>query len=486
MATSTLLKAALRAFGAGQLGQAAALAADALRQDRRDPEALDLLARVAFARGAYEEAAAHASRLAELVRRDARPLLLLAEILAYQGRYRESIARYDRALRLEPGNAAAVAGKADVFEKRGDRDRARALLRPHLESGTQTPEMAIVQARLDLHDGAPAAVIAAARHHLEGAAAAGAVRAHLLFLLGKALERCGRFDEAFESYREGNEALSIPFSIEALVTHTDRLIEAYSRERLARLPRASNRSELPILVVGMPRSGSTLIETIIAAHPQAAAAGELPALQEIVNGLSLAIGSTLPYPECIADLEAADADRAAETYLRRLAHHAGRARRVVDKFLNNHRHVGLAALLLPAARVIHCTRDPLDTCFSCWAEPLPAGAYPYTTDLTALGIAYRQYRRIMDHWRDVLDPAPADVPYEELVADPRDWTRRVLDLCGLPFDERCLRYWESGRIARTASYDQVNRPVYASSVGRARRFEAHLGPLRRALEAPGT
>ena len=121
----------------------------------------------------------------------------------------------------------------------------------------------------------------------------------------------------------------------------------------------------------------------------------------------------------------------------------------------------------------------------CFAEPLPSAAYPFTTDLASLGEAWNQYERIMEHWRQVLSEPPLEVQYEELVADPEGLTRAILDHVGLGFDERCLRYWESGRVARTASYDQVNRPVYKGAVGRARRFERHLGPLRAALGRSG-
>ncbi len=473
----------MRAFGAGHLGRARALCTDALQRDGRDPDVLDLLGRVAFAQGAYAEAASYADRCARLRPGDVRPIVLLGEILTYQGRFREAVARYDRALRLEPRNAAALAGKADAYEKCGERDRARAVLRPAVESGGESPEMAIVQARLDLHDGHHDAVIASARRHLGSAGPSGPVRAHLLFLLGKALERSKRYDDAFDAYRQGNEVLAVPFSIDALVSHTDELIKAYSAERLARLPRSANRSELPVFVVGMPRSGSTLVEAIIAAHPEATGAGELPAMQELVNELGLTIGSTLPYPACIEDLSADDMNRAAQTYLDRLGRVTGRARRGVDKFLNNHRHLGLIALILPASRVIHCRRDPMDTCLSCYAEPLPTAAYPYTADLQSLGVAWLQYERIMEHWRRVLNHPVLEVPYEELVGHPEAWTRWILEFCGLPFDESCLRYWTSGRVARTASYDQVNRPIYTGSVGRARHFESHLGPLRRALDA---
>ncbi len=477
-----LFSSALAAWQSGQLGRATEICQEILRGNRRDADALDLLGQIAFARGAYGEAEQSMTRLAALRPRDARPLLVLAEIHTYQGRYREALDRYDRALKLAPGLPAAIAGKADVYEKRGLRDKARALLAPLVKSGRESPEMAVVAGRLDLHEGRLDDLVARSSRHVEAdGAAQGSARAHLLFLRGKAHERAGRIAEAFSDYERANAMLSVPFSMDALVRHTDELIATYTAERLASLPRATNGSNVPVFIVGMPRSGSTLVESIIDAHPMASGAGELPALQEIVNGLSLTIGSTLPYPACVADLAPDDVEAAGKAYLDRLPKAPRGTERIVDKFLNNHRHLGLIALILPQASVIHCRRDPSDACLSCFAEPLPSAAYPFTTSLRGLGEAWNQYERIMDHWRRVLPEPPLEIQYESLVADPEGLTRAILDFLGLPFDEKCLRYWESGRVARTASYDQVNRPIYTGSVGRARRFERHLAPLREAL-----
>jgi hypothetical protein len=165
---------------------------------------------------------------------------------------------------------------------------------------------------------------------------------------------------------------------------------------------------------------------------------------------------------------------------------AAPAARVTNKTPLNFLHLPWVGLLAPRARVVHCVRDPLDTCLSCYATHFGAD-HPYTYDLAHLGGFYRDYRRLMDHWRATLVDVPVlDVRYEDVVADPAGQVRRLLDFLGLPWDDRCLRFYDNRRYVHTTSYDQVRRPVYASSVGRSRHFDRHLGPLRAALGDLGT
>ncbi len=482
--SAQLFQRAVAFFNAKRLSQAKAICEELVKLNKKDANALDLLGQIAFGRGTYDEAASYLTRSAALQPRDPRAHVLLGDVLTYQGKYREALARYDRALRLEPKHPRAIAGKAELYEKRGDRQRARALLEPIVRAGGESPEMAVVQARLDLHEGDHDAVIELAGRQLERGEAEGSTRWHLFFLRGKALERAGRFDDAFGAYQEANDAIRKEggrFDAGFLIRHTDELLAAYSAKRMAELPRAAHGSELGVFVLGMPRSGSTLIESILGAHPEAHAAGELATMQEIVNGMALRIGSTLPYPACVEDLGRDDVEELSRTYLEHASSLNRRAARLIDKYLVNYRHLGLIALLFPEARVIHCVRNPLDTCLSCFAEPLPPVPHPYASDLGDLGATYLQYERLMRHWREVLQIPILDVRYEDLVAHQERITRQVVDFCGLSWDDRCLRYWESGRIARTASYDQVNRPIYNRSVARHRHFAAQLAPLERVL-----
>jgi hypothetical protein len=172
----------------------------------------------------------------------------------------------------------------------------------------------------------------------------------------------------------------------------------------------------------------------------------------------------------------------AEEYLARVRAIGGPAKRITDKMLTNFLHLGFIAMLFPRARVIHCIRDPLDTCVSAFMQIFRG--LSFTLDLEDLGHYHREYERVMAHWRKVKPQAMLEVVYEDLVADLEAGSRRLVEFCGLPWDERCLRFYENPRAVRTVSKLQVRQPVYSSSVGRWRRYDSHLGPLRKALGMP--
>ncbi|MHC4220310.1 MAG: tetratricopeptide repeat-containing sulfotransferase family protein [Planctomycetota bacterium] len=480
-----LFQRARNAFAGNKMDQARHLCEQLLVRNPNSPNAVAMLGQIALANNRLDEAATHMLRAAELRPNEALAYLILGEIRTFQGRHDDAIAQFDKALRCEPKNSMAIAGKADAYEKSAQRDKARALLRPYVEAGTETAQLATIQTRLDLHDRNYDAVIDLVNRNLERADAQGYILWHLYQNLGRALERTKRFDEAFAAYENGNRTVPSYFEPESWGQSIDAIIESFSPQRFAAIPRAAHDDRHPIFVLGMPRSGSTLVETILAAHPNVAAAGELTTMQELINSITLDIGSTLPYPVCIEDLDQNDVDTIAGRYLEQLRATDDQAHRVVDKYLNNYLHIGMLAVLFPHARIIHCRRHPLDCCFSCYQTPLSPSTHPYACDLGHLGAVFVAYERLMAHWRDGLEIPMLEIQYETLVSDQETLTRKILDFCGLDFDEQCLRFYEGDRISLTASYDQVNRPIYSSSVGRYRGFASHLGPLKDALAEGG-
>jgi hypothetical protein len=186
------------------------------------------------------------------------------------------------------------------------------------------------------------------------------------------------------------------------------------------------------------------------------------------------------YPDCLETIGVEALDQLAAKHLARLESLVPGTARVTDKMPQNFINLGLIDLLFPGARVIHCVRDPLDTCLSIYFQPFMKH-HDYATNLTHIGLYYREYRRLMAHWRTVLRVPLLDLRYEDLVENPVEKVRQLLDFCGLPWNDRCLRHHESGRIAKTFSYSQVRQPIYRTSVARWRRYEKHLGPLIEAL-----
>jgi len=231
----------------------------------------------------------------------------------------------------------------------------------------------------------------------------------------------------------------------------------------------------------MPRSGTTLVEQIIDSHPLAHGGGELAAIGALAAQLDPGAD-----PPLVVDPASIDADALAglaRGYLEPLRRLAPRAERITDKMPLNSLHLGLIWRMLPDARVIVCRRNPIDTCVSCYFHHF-AGSLSFTYDLAHLGRMHREHDRLLAHWLRVLPLKMLEVQYEELVANPEPGIRRILEHVGLPFDEACLRFHESGRVALTASNDQVRQPIYRTSVNRSERYRPHLGPLLAALAGP--
>ena len=237
-----------------------------------------------------------------------------------------------------------------------------------------------------------------------------------------------------------------------------------------------------MFIAGMPRSGTTLVEQIIDAHPTAHGAGEIREIEDTAANLQLVLDSSEPWPRSASDLEPKDITRYAGGYLDSARRSARNAKRFVNKSLENYRTLGLIAVLFPRATIIHCHRDPRDTCISCYMSGILPRPHPYICDLGDLGFAYRQYERLMAHWKDALSMQILDVGYEALVDDLDGQSRRIIDFCRLPWDDRCLEFHASGRTVRTASYEQVRQPIYRSSIGRHKGFEPYIGPLLEALK----
>jgi Sulfotransferase family len=232
-----------------------------------------------------------------------------------------------------------------------------------------------------------------------------------------------------------------------------------------------------VFIVGMPRSGTSLVEQILASHPAVHGAGELPDFDRLATTATVANPAIALFPECIGRLTPAQLTAVGERYLARLRALAPEAQRVTDKMPINFRHLGLIRLALPQARIIHVRRDPVDTCLSCYSI-LFMGNQPHAYELGELGRYYHSYQRLMAHWRTVLPPdAMLEVDYEDVVADLEGQARRMVAYCGLDWDAACLSFHRTQRPVRTASAVQVRQPIYRDAIGRWRPAEVELRPL---------
>lgn len=409
----------------------------------------------------------------------------LAYCLLSMGLIEEGRAEAREALALRPGHPFALRCLAETHRISGDARGAYDVIAPTIKSSRDDPLMVIYFARLAAgigrHD--EAAQILSSLDDAGGLP--GPVRAALHYELAAVLDRLERYDDAWASIDLANRLSPSSYSIPALSAHVDALIRVWTPQRVASMPRASKSSDLPIYIVGMPRSGSSLLEQVLSGCVEIAPGGERA-------DIPLAARDLL-YPEgglhADADLLARRADAVRPSSLDRLAAQiAGNlakvdpgARRVTDKHLVNFLYVPVIRMLFPAAPIIHTRRHPLDTCLSCYFQNFTTGM-EFTNDLATLGAYYNQYARIMRHWAEVFPGELLELNYEDLVDDLETQARRVIAAIGLPWNDACLRFHERRNAVATMSAEQVRKPIYTSSVGRWTRYERHLAPLRSALE----
>lgn len=437
-------------------GQAGA-ALDALRKaatiDPSKAERANMLGGALVSVGRTEEAIAEFRRALEL-----NPLLAdahnnLGNALRDLGKFDEALAEFETAIKLQPDATGVYINIADVKKFRSSEDVHLAAMEALMPRIGEFP----LDAQTRLH-----------------------------FALGKAYDDLKRFDEAFEQFRQGNtlQRQSIVYDEQGQLDVFARTQAVFSPGLIAGKAGAGCRSALPIFVIGMPRSGTTLLEQIISSHSQVKGAGETLDLMLAISAVQAGMTGALPYPELVTGLTPAELTRIGEEYVRRLSARAPGAPHVVDKLPTNFHFLGFIYLALPNAKVVHIRRNPLDTCLSCFSKMF-TGPQNHTYDLGELGRYWRAYDALMAYWRRVLpEEAFLDVEYEQLTRDIESETRRIFDFCGLPFEAEALSFERKDGTVRTASSYQVRQPLYTTAVERWRHYERHLGPLKEALRDP--
>ena len=466
---SALWEEGLRHEALDAFGQAAALAPGraesqctlgyALLQLRRTAEAVER-----FRRALGLEAGHTRARLG------------LAAALRVLGQHAEAETEVRAALAREPANAPVLALLGELVSDRGDFEQARQLFTQALAAD---PKCAMAYAGLAAHG----RMTVADQDWLRGAQAlvesgpAPAEELPVRYALGKYFDDIGDHEQAFASFRAANELarrLYPRYDRAGLTNLVERMIARCGAEFLACAHAGAASSDRPVFIIGMPRSGTSLAEQILASHPQVFGAGEIRFWERVLGAARGWDGEDVE-GQVIREQLAAD-------YLERLGAGAGTARRVIDKLPGNFLYAGAIHALFPRARFIHMQRHPLDTCLSVYFQNF-FNSTPFAHDLEDLGHYYGQYLRLMTHWRQVLPAGTLlEVPYEGLVEDAEGWTRKMLAFIGLEFDPRCLEFHRTERVVITASKWQVRQQVSASSIGRWRHYEKHLQPLRALLE----
>jgi tetratricopeptide (TPR) repeat protein len=431
--------------------------------------------------GEHNEALGHYQEAARLRPDFAGAYNNLGNVLHALGRLDESESNYRAAIRLQADLVAAHAGLGRVLEELGDLDQAIAALREALR---YQPRNALVLARLAT--AMPDTLSESERDSIESLLASTNLppeqRWPLLFGLAGAVDAKGEFDSAASLTFQANalqradfRRRSMDYDPDAHRTFVDRLIATFTPEFFARVRGLGLETERPVFVVGMPRSGTTLVEQVLASHPRVFGAGERQLVPEMFDSLAQATGRTEPPLDCVKHLDRESIDRIGRRYVDALAALNDSADRIVDKLPDNTFYLGLIAVLFPQAKLIHCRRDLRDVALSCWMTHF--ANLRWACDPHHIETRIREYRRLMNHWRAVLPVRVLDMQYEAMVADPERSSRELVAWCGLEWDPACQEFYKARRRVRTTSIVQVRQPIYRSSVGRWKNYEQPLAAL---------
>jgi len=400
-------------------------------------------------------------------------------IFHHAGRLDDAITAFRRAVACDDTYANAACNLAKALLEAGDTDEARLWIERAIERNPHDGRFYLLLVTCTSGPLAPATIAAMARLAEAGAALPLEQRMELHFSLGRAYEREGRTLEAFRHLAQGNalKREQVPYNEFAAVGYLRRLRRTFTPQFMDALRGAAEPSERPIFIFGMPRSGTTLVEQILASHPGIHGGGEMKHLDVILMERFRAMIGQVEWISRLKALGPADLHALGQAYLAKTAALAPEGLRVTDKMPLHFRHVGLIHLIFPDALIIHCRRTPQDTCLSCFATHFSQGQ-DFTYDLADLGAYYRAYNALMDHWHRVVPSNRlVSVTYEDVVGDIEGEARRLIAACGLAWDEACVDFHRTSRQVRTASVNQVRQPLYATSVARWKAYSAHLKPL---------
>ena len=463
---------------AGRTQEAEVACRQVIAADPANSEAHHFLGVLCLQSGREALAAKYIVRAVQLFPEYAEAYCNLGVALRRLGRTEEAIAAYRQALRIKPDYANACNNLGSALNELGRRDEARESYRNAIAIDSEFAVAHRHLACLEKHEDEDDEVRAMVALYGSGTISDDQ-RMHLAFALGKVYAEIGEHPKAFAFLQEANRLKRATYRYDAADDQRffERIKQTFSRDFFAERQGAGYPDETPIFIVGMPRSGTSLVEQILASHPDVFGAGELHDLQQVAACLGKE-----EFPESAASVAAETLIAAGRNYLARIRRLAPEVLRITDKLPQNFLFLGLARAILPNAKVIHCVRNPEDTCFSIYKNFF-TNYHGYAYDLEELGAYYRLYEDLMAHWREVF---PAgwihEVRYEDVVANQEEESRKLLAFCGLGWNDACLGFHQTKRRVTTTSATQVRQPIYTDSVGLWEKYGEELAPLRRALK----
>ncbi|MFQ1702542.1 tetratricopeptide repeat-containing sulfotransferase family protein [Loktanella agnita] len=409
----------------------------------------------------------------------AKSWVTLGQAEAALGKHAEALAAFDQAVTLRPDDMRLAVERAEVLVNLGQMQDAADIFRAAIRADVETSRAMIglsMAHKFKPDDPEPALMTGL----LDSDQLTAKIRRGLRYAAGKALADQKNYDAAFTQFVTAKDETGEKFAID---THREAFAkrkEIFTAPFLEARSNLGSPSERPIFVVGMPRSGTTLTEQILASHPQIAGAGELSNIRMLAGDLGFGDIDRTRFGRSLEKLTEGQARKLASRYLAVLKRHSASAQRVVDKMPHNYELLGLIAILFPRAQIIHCQRDAMDTCVSCFTQHF-SETHGYNADLRTLGQYYRAYDDLMAHWHTVLPGRILDSRYEDMIADQEAASRRLIAWTGLEWDDACLSFQNTERMVKTPSRWQVRQPIYKTSVKKWQNYAEHLGPLKQAL-----
>jgi len=404
----------------------------------------------------------------------------LGRVLIDQGRLDEAKSAYQQALNLDAHSEDGAACLAQVYERMAKPEQAYEVIRPFLERGNTGSQIVCVFGKLSGSAGKQEEALARINETLKDNHLGTQQKIDLHFRAAEVLDGQKNYDKAIGHYNQANTLKPVSFDSRRHTRFINDMISLFSQGMLARQPQVTSESDRPVFIVGMPRSGTSLVEQILACHDQIYGAGELMEIGNAVAEIGFRIDMPVPSVAQVESLSQDVLNRIALGYLAKLDSSSSGEARVTDKMPGNYMWLGLIQLLFPGARIIHVRRNSLDTCLSCYFTDFN-GVHDHAYSLDNLGHYYCEYNKLMMHWKNVLSIPLLEVDYESLVANAESVSRTMIEFCGLQWDPKVLDFHKSDRLANTTSYLQVKQPIYSSSVGRWNKYEKHLSLLRNAL-----
>jgi tetratricopeptide (TPR) repeat protein len=398
-------------------------------------------------------------------------------------RYDDALASFDKAIAFKPDFAEAYNNRGLAWLTLGDMQEAERMFLKALALKPDFPDPVFNLAKIRKYQDADNAEVNRIHALLEKPGISPDDQEQLCFALGKIYDDCGFYDEAFECYRMANQIrnTNVSYDPDGVVRMTDSIIDVFSKDFLARQFAFASDSQSPLFIVGMPRSGTTLMANMLSNHPAIATAGELTTITDLASRLPEWTSTGIPYPQAVKHITPAVATRLINDYEKRLRRDIGSdVPHVIDKNPLNFRNLGFISMLFPKARILHCIRDPMDTGLSNYFHRFPLHL-DYSFDLRNIGHFYGQYTKLMEHWRKVLPLKLIEISYEDMIVNTEQTARKMLDFLGLEWDEHCLAPHTNPCAVETASNWEVRQPIYHRSLERWRHYEKHLAPLKEAL-----